>query len=311
MSSQLHPLRLVKAFLVTLAGAALGVATGPSVGAAAMSRESFAVKDFTCADAVRVISPGVKPPLILQLVNERYLKMEENFLLVMKQNSPERISSMYIVCADDESAATLDAVFGISCVILDGITSIRSIWVTRTKIMICLLEGGYDVLLSDNDALWLSDPIPDLRAIDGNIVIQRGVVPVQYRDPVYGLTMCMGFGLFRAGGEGMQRFLEVVEEAVNECGDDQVAVNKAASLLDVKWDYNTSRSDMRNTESTRVGRGTLMALPDDFTVALLPHNGYTRNCIDTPISSETIVAHCFPRRRREFWMKKAHLWLAD
>ena len=297
--------------MVAFAAAALGVAIGPSLGTAPTPQESVAVEDFTCEDAIRAIPPGAKPPLVLQLVNEHHLNFEENFLLVVRKNSPQRISSMYLVCLDDESSAMLDALFGLPCLRLDGITSVRSIWVIRTKILVCLLERGHDVLLSDNDALWLSDPIPELHAIEGDILLQRGVIPAQYGDPVYGTTMCMGFGLFRAGGEGMQRFLEVVNDAVDECGDDQVSVNKAAFMLGLKWDYNTSRSDMRNTESTRIGRGTLTGLPGDFTVTLLPHNGYTRNCQKTPISSETVVVHCFPRKSRMRAMKKANLWLAN
>lgn len=301
----------MRVVLVTLAAATLGAAIGSAVGVVSMSRESFAVEDFTCADAVRLIPPSAKTPLILQVVNERYLKMEENFLLLMTRNSPQRIDSVYLVCLDDESAAAMDALFGIACVRIDGVTSLQGIWVIRTKVLMCLLKGGHDVLLSDNDALWLADPIPDLHAIDGDIVVQRGVVPPKYRDPVYGLTMCMGFGLFRSGGESMERFLGVMADAVNESGDDQVGLNKAASLLGLKWDYNTSRSDMRNAQSTRVGRGALMALPGDFIVALLPHNRYTRNCRKSPVSSETIVAHCFPRYGRERAMKKENLWLVD
>ena len=307
MSSQLLPLRLMKGLMVTLAVAVLQTAIRSSVGANTIPNDYFAVEDFTCADAARLLPPRGEPPLILQVVNEHYLKMQENFMLIMRQNSPQRMDSICLICLDDNSADTMGALFGIPCVRLDGVTSLRDLWVTRAKILVCLLQEGHDVLLSDNDALWLSDPIPDLRAIEGDILVQRGIVPAKYRDPVYGSTMCMGFGLFRAGGERMSKFLQVMADAVNQSGDDQVGLNKAASLLGLKWDYNTSRSDMRNTESTRVGLGVLTDLPGNFIVALLPHNRYTRNCRVSPVSSETIVAHCFPRHGREQALSLIHI----
>lgn len=64
----------------------------------------------------------------------------------------------------------------------------------------CLLEAGWDVLLSDSDALWLFDPIANMK-LEGlenaDIITQRGSYPALQNDE-WGVTMCMGFAFFRA-----------------------------------------------------------------------------------------------------------------
>ena len=298
-------------FLVILTAAVLETTTAFSVGVTSISRESFAVDDFTCSDAIRLLPPYVELPVILQLFHEHYLEMETNFLLVMKQHAPQRIGSLYLVCLDDASAATIDALFGLACVTIDGVTSFRSLMLIRVKIIVCLLRGGRDVLVSDNDALWLADPIPDLHAIEGDVLFQRGVFPRMYGDPIYGVTLCTGFALYRAGGEGMETFLTLMEKESNKHGDGQKGLNEAVYQLHLKWDYNATNSDMRNVESTGVGRGVLTALPGNFVVALLPHNRYPRTCIESMASSDAIIVHCFPRRNRKAAMKKLKLWLVE
>ncbi|CAN0312848.1 unnamed protein product [Scytosiphon promiscuus] len=258
-----------------------------------------------------MLPASMESPVILQIFNDDYLEMEENFLLVMRQNAPQRLGSMYLVCLDEGSASRMDALFGLPCLTIKGVTTRRILLATRVKMIVCLVQGGHDVLVSDNDALWLGDPIPDLRTIEGDMLFQRGNFPKQYRDPVHGQTLCDGFALYRAGGEGMSTFLELLTEALVDEKSDQVSHNKAASQLHLQWEYNTSRSDMRYYNSTGVGRGVLTALPGPFVVTLLPHNKYTRHCNMTPISEDTIIAHCFARQHRVALMKKANLWLVD
>ena len=311
MSHQLQSLRLIRVILAILAAAVLGNTTDPSGGVTPFVHETFEEEDFTCADAIRLIPPGVGSPVILQLFNKEYLKMEENFLLVLRQNAPQRLRSMYLVCFDGDSVARMDALFGLPCAHINGVTNRRLLLATRVKMIRCLVQGGHDVLVSDNDALWLADPIPDLRATAGNMLFQRGTYPPEYKEPVHGLTLCDGFALYRAGGQGMDKFLELIINALQDTKSDQVAHNQAAHLLGLTWDYNESNSDMRRFNSTAVGRGVLTALPDTFTVILLPHNKYTRRCKETPITSETLIAHCFPRGKRVAAMKRANLWLAD
>lgn len=312
MPSLLRPLRLVRVALVIVATVVFRTATESSMGVTLIDQESFSVEDFACADAVRMLPASMESPVILQIFNRNYLEVEDNVLLYMRQNAPPRLGSVYLVCLDEVSASRMEALFGLPCLIIKGVTTRRLLLATRVKMITCLVQGGHDVLVSDNDAVWLGDPIPDLRTIEGDMLFQRGNFPKEYGDPVYGQTLCDGFALYRAGDEGMHKFLELLTDELVTEESDQMAHNKAAARLHLEWDYNTSRSDMRRYDSTGVGRGVLADLPGPFVVALLPHNKYLRNCDKTPISAETLVVHCvMSRKHRVARMKSKNLWFQD
>lgn len=78
--------------------------------------------------------------------------------------------------------------------------------------------------MSDNDAVWLKDPVPELLKIEGDLLVQRAPWPPETGDPVFGVTMCMGFALFRSRGQGMTKFQSEVDRLLHETGDDQVGV---------------------------------------------------------------------------------------
>lgn len=89
-------------------------------------------------------------------------------------------------------------------------------------------------------------------------------------------------------------------------------MNRVAAALEPEFDYATS--DMRYQASTAVGRCVLKGLEGTFTVGYLPHNKYTRDCDKTPVSDETIVAHCHtwgPVERRISTMKERGVWVLD
>lgn len=175
---------------------------------------------------------------------------------------------------------------------------------------------GYDVIMSDADALWLRDPmeylgLPGVRS--SSVVASRGNLPFNLSDR-WGATMCLGFILFRATGPGMDKLQKAMQAFVLNLGDDQIAANQAVARLGVIWDED---SDMRLYNSTGLGRGTIENLFGEegpFVITLLPHSAFTRQCGNTPISSETVVAHCHSRKhvvKRVSWMQEANLWLLD
>lgn len=274
----------------------------------------------TCEDVLSWLHPGNGYPVILQLVNEGYVRMQSNFIIVLKKNAPRSLENLFLLCIDDESTMAMKTLFGIRCVEVNGVISTKKdevlrlrrnhqIWIFRTKVLACLVEGGRDVLMSDNDAMWLQDPLPDLQHIPGDILIQRGHWPHIYADPQHGVTICMGFALFRTGAEGMPVFLREMKRIIAVDGDDQYGVNIAAQNMNITWDYRNS--DMRFHNSTGLGTAVVTGLPGRFQITYLPHNKYTRNCQATPVTTETIIAHCFPRTDREEAMKNATLWFLD
>ncbi len=193
--------------------------------------------------------------------------------------------------------------------------------------------------MSDADALWLKDPTVAFSlegAIGSDVVASRGRSPTHLFTE-WGSTICMGFVLFRSNAGrtmSMRKFLGVLEELVKEYGDDQTAINETLQHLDVSW---TLSGDMRFTTSTHLATGSI-ELPADSTsngethrlsISLLPHNVITRYCQlpgsyqrsgfkrhspTTPISNDTVVAHCHSKGKGDVmaeWMKILGLWLPE
>lgn len=266
----------------------------------------------TCGDWLSLMPPRVLPVVVLQVVSEGYLDVQRNFIRMMERNAALTRDNIYLVCLDTPSISFMASI-GIRCVpvtellMLDGQ---KDIWKLRVQVVGCLLEAGYDVLLSDSDAVWLSDPMADFNS-PGNIVASRGSFPEELGES-WGATMCMGFVLFRSAGPGMATYQKVMERIVAETSDDQIALNVAAKELGIVWDDN---SDMRYENSTEIGRGVIRDLEGrDFVVILLPHDQYTRRCELDPITRYTVVAHCYyekdrSSRYKEGWMKDARIWL--
>ncbi|CAM9501366.1 unnamed protein product, partial [Ectocarpus fasciculatus] len=268
----------------------------------------------SCADIAAWLPPLSQPAVIFQVVSEDYASVQKNFIANMELHSAFSREHMYLVCLDEESVDIFGAL-GIRCVqygCMGCPMSRLDVWALRVEVSICLLKAGIDVLMSDADAVWLHDPADDFASDEykhSNVVASRGAMPVPLFH-TWGATICMGFALFRAGGSAIHKFMEVVGEFAEELGNDQKAVNLALQELDVVWD---PTSDMNFSSSTRSGVGVVdgIASGESLKVSLLPHSKYTRSCMRTPISLDTVVAHCISTDKGEgmaTWMKEAHLW---
>lgn len=158
----------------------------------------------------------------------------------------------------------------------------------------CLMRTLYDTI-------WLQDPLENIGVIgadDSNVVASRGKMPKDLYLK-WGSTVCFGFILFRARGAGMPILVDTMIEEALRLTDDQKAINSALSTLEIAWDPS---SDMGFENSTKRGKGTVELLADGdeaFVVTLLPHKTFTRLCDDTPISNETVVAHCLSHATKD------------
>lgn len=275
-------------------------------------RTSLTLKS-SCSDVVAWIPANRKPAIVLQVVSQSFIDVQKNFMMVMEDRSSFDRENLYLMCLDRKSTAAMKRV-GVTCVPIRRVSTLRQVWVLRVHVLTCLSGTGEDVLLSDSDALWLRDPIVDMAldgVIDSDILVQRGSFP-RLLGQKWGVTMCMGFALFRSrgGGHGMSLYQQAMKKYVLWKRDDQIALNEAAETLGVVWD---SDSDMRYLPSTEIGRGVVTGIPGgNFTIILLPHNKYTRRCDSSPISDETVIAHCRARKEggeKESWMVKANVWL--
>ncbi|CAN0015047.1 unnamed protein product, partial [Laminaria digitata] len=277
-------------------------------------------KRATCADWISWVPPRTEPTIVMQVISKGFVDVERNFIRLMELNSPFTRQNMYLMCLDTASVESF-ASLGIRCVPLNKLqlSSEHDIWRKRVRVVSCLVIAGYDVIMSDADALWLSDPMEYLNLPahrHSSVVASRGNFPHNL-EKLWGATICMGFALFRATGAAMDTFQDKMGLIALKTGDDQISANRAALDLGIVWDVD---GDMRLSKSTGVGRGTIVQLSGDggepFEVILLPHNKFTRFCDSTPITNDTVVAHCHSNKRtaldqRLTWMHEANLWSID
>jgi len=123
---------------------------------------------------------------------------------------------------------------------LQGYRMFHSIW--KLEVVRKYLQDGYDVVLSDTDALWFKDPLEDL--VTGNscdIVAstEHGITSPPRFDEKYGYTLCMGWVAFK-NTPGVIRFLDslLVEAERQKDFSDQRVFNH--SLMDRDPDLRSS-----------------------------------------------------------------------
>ena len=320
LPATVHERAGMKATSTAAVGKERATAQPISSPAAGVKEPASITRQATCADWTSWVPPRTDPAVVMQVISKAYVDVERNFIRLMELNSDFTRQNMYLMCLDAASVEIFSAL-GIRCVPLGTLkyTSEHDIWKTRVRVVSCLVTAGYDVIMSDADALWLSDPMDYMNLPahrNSSVVASRGNFP-HGLEKMWGATICMGFILFRATGRAMDEFQDTMERIALQTGDDQISVNQAAHQLGITWDV---KSDMRLTESTGVGRGAIANLSGDdepFEVILLPHDRFTRFCTSTPISAETtVVAHCHSNKkealgRRVSWMLDANLWSID
>lgn len=126
----------------------------------------------------------------------------------------------------------------------------------------------------------------------------------------------MGFIIFRATGAAMSTSQDVMEGIILETGDDQIAVSQAALELGIAWDKG---SDMLFESSTNFGKGIIPYLSSEygksFEISLFPHSKFTRVCHRTPVTNETVAAHCATGKKavgvKMRWIRQLDLWSPD
>lgn len=274
--------------------------------------------DGGCAEWTKWIPPRINPAIVVQAISTDYADVQRNFIELMETRSHFSRDNLYLMCLDTQTVEVFRAMH-IHCISVQGIQAYRhhDIWKLRVTVVGCLLASGFDVLLSDADALWVDDPMQDLgspRNNESSIIASRGLFPFPLGRK-WGSTMCMGFALFRASGLGMLEWQHIMGRIVGDTGDDQIALNNAGEELGIVWD---TESDMRYVKSTREGRGVVPGLSTakgvEFSVVLLPHSRYTRICSGTLLSNETVVAHCISRQKADdktLWMQEKDLWFVE
>lgn len=269
--------------------------------------------DSSCADIV-ALTPQRTDPVVLQVLSKDYLTIENNFVYHMELHSSLTRNNLYVVCVDETSTEFMETDLRVRCVPYDhgGGWSRGHVWMLRVKVCRCLVLAGYNVLVSDADAVWLNDPIGDMNRLgieNSNIIGQRDTRPMDLAG-YWGTTLCFGFLYFRAGGNIMTRLLDNTTTIAMKNYDDQKAFNFALFSLGIVWDDD---SDMAVQSSKGVGSGVITDGDVRFEVSILPHSTYPRWCGHTPVVlNTTVVAHCLSSDAKgdpmSTWMRKVGAW---
>jgi hypothetical protein len=157
------------------------------------------------------------------------------------------------------------------------------------------VSEGRDVLITDVDAIWLRDPLPELKSIDAGIISSRGSSPPGV-SRAWGATFCMGFIFFRGSDPRVRAALKVGTNMMNE---DQTDFNTNMMRAEVRWD----EGKIPYVGSTVTSYGTMTAPGTPYTgqrIALLAHSRFMRICPPDTDFRNVTIAHCYSRGKQQY-----------
>mmetsp|Transcript_32021 Transcript_32021/g.46151 ORF Transcript_32021/g.46151 Transcript_32021/m.46151 type:complete len:411 (+) Transcript_32021:115-1347(+) len=150
-----------------------------------------------------VLSNGVKNLRVVVSTSEKYIPLLFNWLLYYKKIFPDS-SSLYIICLDEVVENQLPN-YGLNCSHVhylpprSSIHTLTILWQIRSNAILQLLRNDFDILMSDSDAIWISNPLPTIFSLvnAADIISSRAQFPEDIARKA-GATLCMGFIYIRA-----------------------------------------------------------------------------------------------------------------
>mmetsp|Transcript_49794 Transcript_49794/g.91928 ORF Transcript_49794/g.91928 Transcript_49794/m.91928 type:complete len:608 (-) Transcript_49794:11-1834(-) len=144
-----------------------------------------------------------------------YVDVTINWLMLVNSRAQQRLGSVIIGALDWDAHDVLQE-FGAPVFPLipryspesfrdrEGARRFDGVWIERGELFLLLLRTGYNVLLSDSDAVWKHDPFPLLESLEAyeghdlDVVASAGSFPPTVSSILGGRTVVMGFVLLRA-----------------------------------------------------------------------------------------------------------------
>ena len=172
------------------------------------------------------------------------------------------------------------------------------LWLTRLRYAVLALRLGYEVVLSDADAVWVHSPLVDYP--DRFDVIARGGSFPKDLDHAWGRTICMGWIQLRPSARLISLFGTLMNRTVM-LRDDQLAINRVLQQLGVQWSRNNEESEFE----------MLGTLEHPFLrIGVLSQDIIARDCERS--TNSTRVWHCLsPKKQRskEKILRHYGLWV--
>lgn len=109
------------------------------------------------------------------------------------------------------------------------------IWIKRIEISIQLLEQGFDLILSDIDAIWRKDPFQHISRLtsSSDIISSRGIFPLAISSS-WGAALCMGFIYFQSNAV----VVDVLKETLRDMRSKEIKLWKLLEIERLSEDFN-------------------------------------------------------------------------
>jgi Nucleotide-diphospho-sugar transferase len=250
--------------------------------------------------------------LCITFISQEYLGVGVRWIEAMRRLDVDN----YVIIAGD--SATHEFLKGVGVASIEARIDIRNISLSyrspfgftakglginalKFPVVNALLKEGYDVVMSDADALWLQNPMPYFPlAID--VAFQRVVYFPRSIVVEWGFAACSGFVFFRSK-PCVASFVDHCIREHRTVQSDQLALNLALLDADTCWptpgasDRPVSQSNLQQDELNilfeAAARNSIVGRVNryGFNVLALPHREFWRHSFVRCHRSEMVICH--------------------
>lgn len=263
------------------------------------------------------VNHQIRPYKILISTSTSYFPSFLNWLIYYYHVCGDDRTVLHIICLDKEIESNLKY-YGLTCSFvhyLPEIYTFNRLWLVRAKVTKELLASGYDVLMSDSDALWLRNPFLDIEyyAATSDIIGTRATFPNAVLSKI-GATLCMGFIYIKSSSKVVTLWDTLINQMIRlRNPDDQKLLNEVMMKFKLRFPYKLSYK-----RSYEVDHGYLMLEKEKIRVSMLPQNSYRRICSiknRKQILANTTILHCLVRvkdqEKKRLTGEKYGMWLLN
>lgn len=203
--------------------------------------------------------------------------------------------NLHLICTDAQTRTEIRSM-GLICstlAVFHGKFQATMIWHTRFRVVCNLLVRGYDVIVSDVDAVWLSPVAPHVNNLQDNTVVaaMRCENPQDLKKK-WGAALNFGFVYLRS-----MEMATIVRERLrsasytNELLNDQLVLNEILSTEDLQVEKNVS--GVTHGTETEYGNFPATSQLRGKAVGFLPPEQFPRHqCAELPSMDNVAVLHC-------------------
>ena len=240
-----------------------------------------------------------RPYKLLVSTTSEYFPVFLNWL-IFYHNQCSDFSSLYIICLDKKIEEKLPK-YGLKCSFVHFLPNDKwaynRLWQIRAQVTKQLIDAGYDVLLSDSDALWLRNPFPDLDKFQSSHIIATRAKFPEWIYGRIGSAICMGFIYVKASPLTSSFWGEFIDSLVRlRNPDDQRLINELVFRKGIRF---TKR--LKYHDNTEADTGFFRHDRQHIHITLLPQNSYRRACdlAERDIITNATILHCFTMKKVE------------